>query len=327
LQINSLSRSVDSLLNYRLDQKQENCNTNNTTVNTQITVKRNETAPKTSVITAENNYQVVKNQINAMTNYKENIKLLHNSSTKIIPSECIVINPCKLKLEASSSLNSEEENIFQSNPENQYQVFLNYMQNKVSDEEFINLKNQITKATSHLDLLNGQEGYRGTSIESVAYLEGSTAYLELINEKMIPDTLKKGFKELIDEYHYFNSTSREKIADKMTLGFTIVGVQANGKPIYEYSESMIAKRKEEFKKESTFFKEKYALLKDDTNDKKSIDKVMHDISLHLYEAYGRKYERARDSDKIIKTSHDNTIENIMDLWNNGFTLYEKQNFS
>lgn len=57
------------------------------------------------------------------------------------------------------------------------------------------IKEEIKYATGAIDSLNDQEGYRGTSFESVALLQASKSFLENLKDSMLPEEMRAGFQE------------------------------------------------------------------------------------------------------------------------------------
>ena len=89
--------------------------------------------------------------------------------------------------------------------------------------------------------MNDQEGYRGTTFESVALLEASKSYLENMKNTMLPEAMRDGFQSMIDEYAYFNETSRDSLMQRLTLAYKVVGIGTNNQS-YIYRDEMIQER-------------------------------------------------------------------------------------
>ena len=86
------------------------------------------------------------------------------------------------------------------------------------------LKEKINAMTADVDSLNAQEGYRGTSYESVFLLSASEAGLRKVNEMYVPEQFQAGFSDMIDEYVHFNDSARNSIMERMTPDYMVVGI-------------------------------------------------------------------------------------------------------
>ena len=90
--------------------------------------------------------------------------------------------------------------------------------------EMKDLKEKINAMTADVDSLNAQEGYRGTSYESVFLLSASEAGLRKVNEMYVPELFQAGFSDMIDEYVHFNDSVRNSIMERMTPDYMFVGI-------------------------------------------------------------------------------------------------------
>ena len=104
-----------------------------------------------------------------------------NGEIREIPAEYKCENLFKLDLKATSI--SGEQSAFEGCSENQSEVFEKWLDENASEylteDEMKDLKEKINAMTADVDFLNAQEGYRGTSYESVFLLSASEAGLEV----------------------------------------------------------------------------------------------------------------------------------------------------
>ncbi len=98
-----------------------------------------------------------------------------NGEIKEIPADYKCENLFKLDLKATSI--SGEQSAFEGCSENQSEVFEKWLDENASEylteDEMKDLKGKINTMTADVDFLNAQEGYRGTSYESVFLLSAS----------------------------------------------------------------------------------------------------------------------------------------------------------
>lgn len=136
-----------------------------------------------------------------------------NGAIREIPAEYKCENLFKLDLKATSI--SGEQSAFEGCSENQSEVFEKWLDENASEylteDETKDLKEKINAMTADVDFLNAQEGYRGTSYESVFLLSASEAGLRKVNEMYVPEQLQAGFSDMIDEYVHFNDSARNSI--------------------------------------------------------------------------------------------------------------------
>ena len=149
-----------------------------------------------------------------------------NGEIREIPAEYKCENLFKLDLKATSI--SGEQSAFEGCSENQSEVFEKWLDENASEylteDEMKDLKEKINAMTADVDFLNAQEGYRGTSYESVFLLSASEAGLRKVNEMYVPEQLQAGFSDMIDEYVHFNDSARNSIMERMTPDYMVVGI-------------------------------------------------------------------------------------------------------
>lgn len=164
-----------------------------------------------------------------------------NGEIKEIPAEYKCENLFKLDLKATSI--SGEQNAFEGCSENQSEVFEKWLDENASEylteDEMKDLKGKINAMTADVDFLNAQEGYRGTSYESVFLLSASEAGLRKVNEMYVPEQLQAGFSDMIDEYVHFNDSARNSIMEKMTPDYMVVGIGSKTES-YKYKSEIIS---------------------------------------------------------------------------------------
>ncbi len=135
------------------------------------------------------------------------------------------------KLELNATSISGEKSVFEGHSENQAAIFEQWVDENaaeyLSEDEMKALKEQVSTMIAGVDELNAQEGYRGTSFESVFLLSASEAGLKKINEMYIPEQLQAGFSEMIDEYAHFNTSARNSIMERMTPDYMVIVMPVN----------------------------------------------------------------------------------------------------
>lgn len=218
-----------------------------------------------------NNPEMIKNKVEKKTTVPQNIiseddvkisdsarKLVETARNKVsdfhtmhfssingvireIPAEYKCENLFKLDLKATSI--SGEQSAFEGCSENQSEVFEKWLDENASEylteDEMKDLKEKINTMTADMDSLNAQEGYRGTSYESVFLLSASEAVLRKVNEMYVPEQLQAGFSDMIDEYVHFNDSARNSIMEKMTPDYMVVGIGSKTEA-YKYKSEIIS---------------------------------------------------------------------------------------
>ena len=164
-----------------------------------------------------------------------------NGAIREIPAEYKCENLFKLDLKATSI--SGEQSAFEGCSENQSDFFEKWLDENASEylteDEMKDLKEKINAMTADVDSLNAQEGYRGTSYESVFLLSASEAGLRKVNEMYVPEQLQAGFSDMIDEYVHFNDSARNSIMEKMTPDYMVVGIGSKTES-YKYKSEIIS---------------------------------------------------------------------------------------
>lgn len=128
----------------------------------------------------------------------------------------------KLELRASSVFGGD--NLFQGHSEHQYEVFDKWLEehaDTLPEEILSRIRDGVKNATDAMDKLNALGGYRGTSFESVALLESSRFALENIKNTIVPENLRSGFGQLVEEYVRFNEEARDRIMERMTPEYMV----------------------------------------------------------------------------------------------------------
>ena len=164
-----------------------------------------------------------------------------NGEIREIPAEYKCENLFKLDLKATSI--SGEQSAFEGCSENQSEVFEKWLDENASEylteDEMKDLKEKINAMTADVDSLNAQEGYRGTSYESVFLLSASEAGLRKVNEMYVPEQFQAGFSHMIDEYVHFNDSARNSIMERMTPDYMVVGIGSKTES-YKYKSEIIS---------------------------------------------------------------------------------------
>lgn len=231
-----------------------------------------------------------------------------NGDIKEIPANYKCENLFKIELKANGL--SGGISIFQSSSEEQYKVFEQWLNNNsdsIFDDEMQNIKEQIKRATSGLDELNSQDGYRGTSFESVFITEASKAALENINKTMIPEHLRKGFQSLVDEYVHFNENARDSIMERMTPNYMVIDIGQNTES-YKYKVEIISDERKYYESEKTELNDKFTQL---YSEKLNKEDFLEDIKKYVGSYYEKRYSTSLK--KSLSDEVNDIIENLMQM--------------
>ena len=205
-----------------------------------------------------------------------------------IPAEYKCENLFKLDLKATSI--SGEQSAFEGCSENQSEVFEKWLDENASEylteDEMKDLKEKINAMTADVDFLNAQEGYRGTSYESVFLLSASEAGLRKVNEMYVPEQLQAGFSDMIDEYVHFNDSARNSIMEKMTPDYMVVGIGSKTES-YKYKSEIISDETAFYTNEK---KEISGICNQFLNGKTDQKLFCNEMKDRLNDYYGSRYE-------------------------------------
>lgn len=211
-----------------------------------------------------------------------------NGEIREIPAEYKCENLFKLDLKATSI--SGEQNAFEGCSENQSEVFGKWLDENASEylteDEMKDLKEKINTMTADMDSLNAQEGYRGTSYESVFLLSASEAGLRKVNEMYVPEQLQADFSDMIDEYVHFNDSARNSIMEKMTPDYMVVGIGSKTES-YKYKSEIISDETAFYTNEK---KEISGICNQFLNGKTDQKLFCNEMKDRLNDYYGSRYE-------------------------------------
>ena len=225
-----------------------------------------------------------------------------NGEIREIPAEYKCENLFKLDLKATSI--SGEQNAFEGCSENQSEVFEKWLDENASEylteDEMKDLKEKINAMTADVDFLNAQEGYRGTSYESVFLLSASEAGLRKVNEMYVPEQLQAGFSDMIDEYVHFNDSARNSIMEKMTPDYMVVGIGSKTET-YKYKSEIISDEKAFYTNEKT---EMTGLCDKFLNDEIDKDSFYDGLKGYLNHYYENRYELRNQPGSVREKSND-----------------------
>ena len=225
-----------------------------------------------------------------------------NGAIKEIPAEYKCENLFKLDLKATSI--SGEQSAFEGCSENQSEVFEKWLDENASEylteDEMKDLKEKINTMTADMDSLNAQEGYRGTSYESVFLLSASEAGLRKVNEMYVPEQLQAGFSDMIDEYVHFNDSARNSIMEKMTPDYMVVGIGSKTET-YKYKSEIISDERAFYTNEKTEMTGLCDKFLNDEIDKDSFYDGLKDYLNHYYE---NRYELRNQPGSVREKSND-----------------------
>ena len=279
-----------------------------------------------------NNPEMIKNKVEKKTTVPQNIiseddvkisdsarKLVETARNKVsdfhtmhfssiigeireIPAEYKCENLFKLDLKATSI--SGEQSAFEGCSENQSEVFEKWLDENASEylteDEMKDLKEKINAMTADVDFLNAQEGYRGTSYESVFLLSASEAGLRKVNEMYVPEQLQAGFSDMIDEYVHFNDSARNSIMEKMTPDYMVVGIGSKTET-YKYKSEIISDERAFYTNEKT---EMTGLCDKFLNDEIDKDSFYDGLKGYLNHYYENRYELRNQPGSVREKSND-----------------------
>ena len=279
-----------------------------------------------------NNPEMIKNKVEKKTTVPQNIiseddvkisdsarKLVETARNKVsdfhtmhfssimgeireIPAEYKCENLFKLDLKATSI--SGEQSAFEGCSENQSEVFEKWLDENASEylteDEMKDLKEKINAMTADVDSLNAQEGYRGTSYESVFLLSASEAGLRKVNEMYVPEQFQAGFSDMIDEYVHFNDSARNSIMEKMTPDYMVVGIGSKTEA-YKYKSEIISDEKNFYTNEKT---EMTGLCDKFLSDEIDKDSFYDGLKGYLNHYYENRYELRNQPGSVREKSND-----------------------
>ena len=225
-----------------------------------------------------------------------------NGAIREIPAEYKCENLFKLDLKAASI--SGEQSAFEGCSENQSEVFEKWLDENASEylteDEMKDLKEKINAMTADVDFLNAQEGYRGTSYESVFLLSASEAGLRKVNEMYVPEQLQAGFSDMIDEYVHFNDSARNSIMERMTPDYMVVGIGSKTET-YKYKSEIISDERAFYTNEKT---EMTGLCDKFLNDEIDKDSFYDGLKGYLNHYYENRYELRNQPGSVREKSND-----------------------
>ena len=193
---------------------------------------------------------------------------------------------------------SGEQSAFEGCSENQSEVFEKWLDENASEylteDEMKDLKEKINAMTADVDSLNAQEGYRGTSYESVFLLSASEAGLRKVNEMYVPEQFQAGFSDMIDEYVHFNDSARNSIMERMTPDYMVVGIGSKTES-YKYKSEIISDETAFYTNEK---KEISGICNQFLNGKTDQKLFCNEMKDRLNDYYGSRYELRNQSEAV-----------------------------
>lgn len=234
-----------------------------------------------------------------------------NGEIREIPAEYKCENLFKLDLKATSI--SGEQNAFEGCSENQSEVFGKWLDENASEylteDEMKDLKEKINTMTADMDSLNAQEGYRGTSYESVFLLSASEAGLRKVNEMYVPEQLQADFSDMIDEYVHFNDSARNSIMEKMTPDYMVVGIGSKTES-YKYKSEIISDETAFYTNEK---KEISGICNQFLNGKTDQKLFCNEMKDRLNDYYGSRYE-LRNQPEAVEGRVNNMLDKLQHMF-------------
>ena len=234
-----------------------------------------------------------------------------NGEIREIPAEYKCENLFKLDLKATSI--SGEQNAFEGCSENQSEVFGKWLDENASEylteDEMKDLKEKINAMTADVDSLNAQEGYRGTSYESVFLLSASEAGLRKVNEMYVPEQFQAGFSDMIDEYVHFNESARNSIMEKMTPDYMVVGIGSKTES-YKYKSEIISDETAFYANEKN---EISGICNQFLNGKTDQKLFCNEMKDRLNDYYGSRYE-LRNQPEAVESRVNNMLSKLQHMY-------------
>ena len=234
-----------------------------------------------------------------------------NGEIREIPAEYKCENLFKLDLKATSI--SGEQNAFEGCSENQSEVFEKWLDENASEylteDEMKDLKEKINAMTADVDSLNAQEGYRGTSYESVFLLSASEAGLRKVNEMYVPEQFQAGFSDMIDEYVHYNDSARNYIMEKMTPDYMVVGIGSKTES-YKYKSEIISDETAFYTNEK---KEISGICNQFLNGKTDQKLFCNEMKDRLNDYYGSRYE-LRNQPEAVEGRVNNMLDKLQHMF-------------
>ncbi len=234
-----------------------------------------------------------------------------NGEIREIPAEYKCENLFKLDLKATSI--SGEQNAFEGCSENQSEVFGKWLDENASEylteDEMKDLKEKINTMTADMDSLNAQEGYRGTSYESVFLLSASEVGLRKVNEMYVPEQFQAGFSDMIDEYVHFNDSARNSIMEKMTPDYMVVGIGSKTES-YKYKSEIISDETAFYTNEK---KEISGICNQFLNGKTDQKLFCNEMKDRLNDYYGSRYE-LRNQPEAVEGRVNNMLDKLKHMF-------------
>lgn len=234
-----------------------------------------------------------------------------NGEIREIPAEYKCENLFKLDLKAASI--SGEQSAFEGCSENQSEVFGKWLDENASEylteDEMKDLKEKINTMTADMDSLNAQEGYRGTSYESVFLLSASEAGLRKVNEMYVPEQFQAGFSDMIDEYVHFNDSARNSIMERMTPDYMVVGIGSKTES-YKYKSEIISDETAFYTNEK---KEISGICNQFLNGKTDQKLFCNEMKDRLNDYYGSRYE-LRNQPEAVEGRVNNMLDKLQHMF-------------
>ena len=234
-----------------------------------------------------------------------------NGAIREIPAEYKCENLFKLDLKATSI--SGEQSAFEGCSENQSEVFEKWLDENASEylteDEMKDLKDKINAMTADVDSLNAQEGYRGTSYESVFLLSASEAGLRKVNEMYVPEQFQAGFSDMIDEYVHFNDSARNSIMERMTPDYMVVGIGSKTES-YKYKSEIISDETAFYTNEKN---EISGICNQFLNGKTDQKLFCNEMKDRLNDYYGSRYE-LRNQPEAVESRVNNMLSKLQHMY-------------
>ena len=179
----------------------------------------------------------------------------------------------------------------------------------LTEDEMKDLKEKINAMTADVDFLNAQEGYRGTSYESVFLLSASEAGLRKVNEMYVPEQFQAGFSDMIDEYVHFNDSARNSIMEKMTPDYMVVGIGSKTES-YKYKSEIISDETAFYTNEK---KEISGICNQFLNGKTDQKLFCNEMKDRLNDYYGSRYE-LRNQPEAVEGRVNNMLDKLQHMF-------------
>lgn len=120
--------------------------------------------------------------------------------------------------------------------------------------------------------------------------------------------MRDGFQSMIDEYAYFNETSRDSLMQRLTLAYKVVGIGTDNQS-YIYRDEMIQERQSFYGEKKADFEKKYA---DYYSGKISKEEFMKDLRNYVTSFY-KEYNSSTAAKATVDADTEDLLNKLANL--------------